>query len=152
MVDHIFRRLDPFRSIQEMLRDLTDSRTTSPIAICIGMVMDNNDPKDARRVKIRTYPYDAESGEDVIPFAWPMLPPHLWVEPEVGELMIVFFQNSKYPYRGRFYIGPILSSGEVDGQSFDDVLNDIWAGDKPERKIPGDEAQSQYSEGTPVDG
>ena len=93
-------------------------------------------------VKIKIYPFDEKSKDKDIPLAWPILPPHLWVEPREGELMIVFFQNPQYPYKGRFYIGPLTGSHAVNDQLFDEVLDDIWSVDKDDRSQDTETGQS----------
>lgn len=139
-------------NIRRVMRDQLDKRTDMPVSIALGMVTSIDDPRGARRVRIRVYPYDSRTPEENIPYAWPIVPPHVWVEPQVGELMVVFFQNPYYPYKGRFYSGPLLGAGEVDGQTFDGTLDSIWKDEKEERSLPNDRPQEGMVEGTPENG
>jgi hypothetical protein len=79
----------------------------------IGVVTNNDDYNGGGRVQIRLYPDDKDLRNPAdIPWAFPMLPKHNYVVPQIGELCIVFVTMTNH-FRGsdsdRFYIGPIIS-------------------------------------------
>lgn len=71
------------------------------------------DENDGLRIKVRIPTVDPNERADPylerVPYAFPLLPKHLHVNPRVGEMVLVFIQNSNAPKVGRFFIGPIIS-------------------------------------------
>lgn len=71
------------------------------------------DENDGLRIKVRIPTIDPNERADPylerVPYAFPLLPKHLHVNPRVGEMVLVFLQNPSAPKSGRFFIGPIIS-------------------------------------------
>lgn len=68
------------------------------------------DGQDGLRIKVRIPYHDADKATiDELPYAFPLLPKHLHVNPQVGETVIVFTQEVDNPEMDRFFIGPIIS-------------------------------------------
>lgn len=71
------------------------------------------DESDGLRIKVRIPTIDPNERADPylerVPYAFPLLPKHLHVNPRVGEMVLVFLQNPSAPKGGRFFIGPIIS-------------------------------------------
>ena len=66
-------------------------------------------------------------------------------------MAIVFFQNPAYPYRGRFYIAPMMGAGYVHEQDFDGTL-EAMRPDAPKKVKPSDLPVGGTYEGTPESG
>jgi len=80
-----------------------------------GKVVSVVDTEDGDRV--RAYikgedPSDYKTKD--IPYAFPLLPKHLSIKPQVGELVLIFRQSGKSS-DDRFYIGPIISQPDKLG-------------------------------------
>ena len=71
------------------------------------------DENDGLRIKVRIPTIDPLERDDPglkrVPYAFPLLPKHLHVNPRVGEMVLVFLHNPNAPKGGRFFIGPIIS-------------------------------------------
>ena len=71
------------------------------------------DENDGLRIKVRIPTIDPDEVQDPyferVPYAFPLLPKHLHVNPRVGEMVLVILQNTKAPKGNRFFIGPIIS-------------------------------------------
>jgi len=115
--------VDPLGSFKSHIKNLVVGAQPPSTCIAIGEVDDNVDNKNCRRLKVRVFPYDRGIKKENIKFAFPILPPHLIVTPRIGEFVIIFFENSALPYGSRFWIGPIIGSGEVDNQNFFEAYN-----------------------------
>lgn len=78
----------------------------------ITPVVSVEDKQDGGRIKVCIKPmdnrYDKPKEEDLA-YAFPLLPKHLHVNPQVGELVVVIFQHIENGQTNRFYIGPIIS-------------------------------------------
>ena len=64
------------------------------------------DESDGLRIKVRIPTIDPNERADPylerVPYAFPLLPKHLHVNPRVGEMVLVFLQNPSAPKGGRF--------------------------------------------------
>lgn len=80
-----------------------------------GVVVSVTDIEDGDRVRVYIKGEDpADYKVNDIPYAFPLLPKHLFVKPQVGEKVIVFRQSDKSS-DDRFYIGPIISQPDKLG-------------------------------------
>lgn len=74
-----------------------------------GTVVSVSDELDGGRVRVYVKGIDPSSYKITdIPYAFPLLPKHLNVKPQVGEMVFVFMQYGDANDE-RFYIGPIIS-------------------------------------------
>jgi len=80
-----------------------------------GVVVSVIDTEDGDRVRVYIKGEDpADYNINDIPHAFPLLPKHLLIKPQVGELVLVFRQSDKSS-DDRFYIGPIISQPDKLG-------------------------------------
>ncbi len=69
-----------------------------------------DDDKSGLRIKVKLPYEDADSATiDELPYVFPLLPKLLHINPKVGEMVLVFIQNTDSPKSNRFFIGPIIS-------------------------------------------
>lgn len=79
-----------------------------------GEVVSVIDPDGLGRIKVRIKGSTASGGDDGIldsdlPWAIPMLPKHLNVQPVVNEGVLVMYFDVKRPHSDRLYFGPVIS-------------------------------------------
>ena len=74
-----------------------------------GKVVSVVDNQDGDRIKVYVRGEDSPNYKvDDLPYAFPLLPKHLYVKPQVGEMVFVFRQSGDSNDE-RFYVGPIIS-------------------------------------------
>jgi len=74
-----------------------------------GKVVSVVDTQDGDRVRVHVRGEDSVNYKiEEIPYAFPLLPKHLYVKPQVGEMVMVFRQSGDSNDE-RFFIGPIIS-------------------------------------------
>lgn len=61
------------------------------------------------KVKIPTIDLEDDPLDKNWPWAFPLLPKHLHINPKVGECVLVFLEDPKAPKGNRFFIGPVIS-------------------------------------------
>ena len=71
-------------------------------------VIQNIDPDNAGRIKIRVEPLDDDIPRGEETWTFPLLPRFFNVVPEIGEGVIVFVQSTKSGTKNRTYMGPLL--------------------------------------------
>lgn len=79
-----------------------------------GIVETIKDPDGMGRIKVRIKGASTAGGDDdltteELPYAFPLLPKHLFAVPKVGELVWVFVTDKTKQHLDRLYIGPIIS-------------------------------------------
>ena len=80
-----------------------------------GKVVSITDNEDGGRIKVYVRGEDSPNYNiSDLPYAFPLLPKHLFVKPQVGELVFVFRQSGDSDDE-RFYIGPIISQSHMLG-------------------------------------
>jgi len=84
--------------------DISDSRT-----IYYGEVISIDDSTDGGRIKIRIPGIDNKIANENLAYAYPMQSKFFHVYPKIGEVVRIYFEDIKYPQRGRFWIGSIIS-------------------------------------------
>lgn len=77
--------------------------------IYYGEVISIDDPNEGGRIRVKIPDFDNKTGNDQLPFAYPMLPKFFWIIPQVGEVVRVFIEDIRYPQRGRHWMGSIIS-------------------------------------------
>jgi len=69
----------------------------------IARVVNVEDIFGGDRIQARTF-NDRTTANDQIPFAFPLLPKHLYIKPKIGEYVIILAYDDAH----RFFIGPII--------------------------------------------
>jgi hypothetical protein len=95
------QKSNPFKSIQ------TGDKITR--TVYYAEVISVEDPTDGGRIKVRIEKFDGELSNDGLPWAYPLLPKFFHIYPKIGELVRIFIEDIKYPERGRFWMGSIIS-------------------------------------------
>lgn len=67
------------------------------------------DDKDGLRIRVRIPYFDYGIPDEQLPYAFPLLPKFLHVNPKIGEEVLIFTQNAGKPSTDRFFIGPLIS-------------------------------------------
>lgn len=79
----------------------------SNIYICkVIKVLDDN---DGLRIRARIPYFDDNIPEEQLPYAFPLLPKFVHINPQIGEAVLIFTQAANKPSTDRFFIGPIIS-------------------------------------------
>lgn len=91
----------PFKSI--------GSDTNITQTIYYAEVISIEDPTDGGRIKVRIKKFDGEISNNNLPWAYPLIPKFINIFPKVGELVRVFIEDIRYPERGRFWVGSVIS-------------------------------------------
>lgn len=88
--------------------------------IYYGEVMSVEDLTDGGRIKVKILGLDNKiTSVDDLPYCYPLIPKHFHIYPQIGEMVRIFIEDVKYPQRGRFWMGSIISQPQKIG--FDSV-------------------------------
>jgi len=75
-----------------------------------GRVIDNNDPIQGGRIKVRILGIDDTiSSVGELPYCFPMLQKFFYAIPKIGETVMILIPNINNPSTDRKYFGPIIS-------------------------------------------
>ena len=77
--------------------------------IFYGEVIDISDETDGGRIKVRIPELDNRTANNELPWCYPLLPKFFHIYPQVGEMVRVFLEDTKFPERSRFWMGSIIS-------------------------------------------
>ena len=103
----------------EVYRKLTD-KDADLRSIYYGEVVDIDDPTDGGQIKVKILGLDNHITDlSKLPNCYPLLPKFFHVYPKEGEMVRVFIENIKYPQRGRFWMGSIISQPQQ--MNFDSI-------------------------------
>lgn len=92
--------------------------------IFYGEVIIVDDENDGGRIKVKILGLDNDIFDEKLPDCYPLLPKFFHIYPKVGEMVRVFIQDMKYPNRGRFWMGSIISQlQKIDFDSFYTALS-----------------------------
>lgn len=83
--------------------------------IFYGEVIDISDETDGGRIKIRIPELDNRTANNDLPWCYPLLPKFFHIYPQVGEMVRVFLEDTKFPERSRFWLGNIVSQPQKIG-------------------------------------
>lgn len=83
--------------------------------IFYGEVMDIGDETDGGRIKVRIPELDNRTANNELPWCYPLLPKFFHIYPQVGEMVRVFIEDTKFPERSRFWMGSIISQPQKIG-------------------------------------
>src|SRR5690242_20329995 len=77
--------------------------------IYYGEVKSIDDPYGGRRIKVAIPDFDNKTPIENLPYALPAVPMFVWMMPQVGEVVRIFIEDTRYPQRGRHWMGSIIS-------------------------------------------
>lgn len=78
-------------------------------------VVSIDDDTDGGRIKARIAGLDNQIAGGSLPWSYPYMPRYIHIYPKVGEIVRIMIENSKYPQRGRFWIGSVISQPQKIG-------------------------------------
>lgn len=100
--EKFIQRSDPYKNVGQK-----DSFVKN---IYYGEVVSINDETDGGRIKVKILGLDNKTTDNnELPDCYPLLPKHFHIFPQVGEMVRVFIDDVRYPMRGRFWMGSIIS-------------------------------------------
>ena len=82
---------------------------TEQTNIFICKVIKVLDDHDGLRIRARIPYFDHDIPDDQLPYAFPLMPKFLHVNPKIGECVLIFTQAAGKPSTDRFFIGPLIS-------------------------------------------
>lgn len=97
----VLQKSNPYKSIKS-----GDKVTRT---IYYGEVISVYDDSDGGRIKVRIELFDGEIPNKNLPWSYPLVPKFFHIYPKVGEMVRVLVEDIRYPERGRFWIGSIIS-------------------------------------------
>lgn len=83
--------------------------------IFYGEVISIDDDTDGGRIKVRIPELDNRTGDNDLSWSYPLLPKFFHIYPQVGEMVRVFIEDTKFPERSRFWMGSIVSQPQKIG-------------------------------------
>lgn len=93
-----------------------DNNKENPVRnIYYGEVISIDDPNEGGRIRVKIPDFDNKTSNDQLPFAMPVLPKFFWIIPQVGEVVRIFIEDTRYPQRGRHWMGSIISQPQKIG-------------------------------------
>lgn len=94
-----------------------------------GVVVDNNDPTGARRIKVRINVIDDGVSDEDLMWVFPMIPKLVNIKPKKNEVVIIFYKSNNDTRNDRFYIGPIISQHQyINKSDFTNALSGLSSG------------------------
>jgi len=99
---------DAYKKLTDTGRDVRN--------IYYGEVISLDDPTDGGIIKVKILGLDNHITDlEKLPNCYPMIPKFFHVYPQVGEMVRIFIENIKFPQRGRFWVGSIISQPQRIG-------------------------------------
>lgn len=74
-----------------------------------GEVVSIDDPTDGGRIRVRIADLDNKTPNENLPYAYPLIPKHFHIYPQVGEVVRIILEDVNYPQRSRFWMGSVIS-------------------------------------------
>lgn len=79
-------------------------------SIYYGEVVSIEDDTDGGRIKVKILGLDNKITDlTELPYCYPMLPKFIHLYPKLGEIVRIFIEDTRYPQRGRFWLGSVIS-------------------------------------------
>ena len=88
--------------------------------IYYGEVISIDDPTDGGRIQVKIMGFDNRTANADLPWCYPLLPKFFHIYPQVGEKVRIFIEDIRYPEKGRFWLGSIISQPHKIG--FDSIF------------------------------
>lgn len=99
---------DPYKKINQKDNNIRN--------IYYGEVVNIDDPTDGGRIKVKILGLDNKiTDNNELPYCYPMLPKFFHIYPQVGEMVRILIEDIRYPQRGRFWMGSIISQPQKIG-------------------------------------
>lgn len=67
------------------------------------------DETDGGRIKVKIADLDNRTANEDLPWCYPLLPKFFHLYPQIGEMVRIFIEDTKYPQRSRFWLGSVIS-------------------------------------------
>lgn len=83
--------------------------------IFYGEVISISDETDGGRIKVRIPELDNRTSNNDLPWSYPLLPKFFHIYPQVGEMVRILIEDTKFPERSRFWLGSIISQPQKIG-------------------------------------
>ena len=111
--EKFIQKSDPYQSVER--------KFPSQKSIFYGKVVSIEDPADGGRIKVRIGDIDdpARIANSDLVYCYPLLPKFFHIYPQIDEMVRIFIQDIKYPQRGRFWLGSIISQPQKIGQDLE---------------------------------
>ena len=103
--------------------------------IFYGEVISIDDETDGGRIKVRIPELDNRTADEDLPWSYPLMPKFFHVYPQIGEMVRIFLEDTKFPQRSRFWQGSIISQPQKIGfdSKFSSLSTTNLGVTKPER-------------------
>lgn len=113
-----------FRSILDSELKSKESTANVTRILYNAKVIENSDPENSSRIKVRIYSVDAGISDENLPWCIPFFPSHFQTIPKIGEHVLIIVANPWNPSVGRYYTGPVFSSGNSE-EEYSDTLSGL---------------------------
>lgn len=78
-------------------------------SIYFAKVVSINDKLDGGRIQVRIPDLDNDISDANLSDCYPILPKFFWNYPKVGEIVRIFIEDTRYPQKGRHWLGSVIS-------------------------------------------
>lgn len=87
-----------------------DLNVQEPVkSVYFAKVISIIDKEDGGRIKVRIPDIDNEISDANLSDCYPILPKFFWNFPKVGEMVRIFIEDTRYPQKGRHWMGSVIS-------------------------------------------
>ena len=120
-------RHNPEKSLGKILDNEETSRTTSANVTGVAYhakVVDNEDPKNSKRVRARIEGIDDATPDGKLPWCISSLPNFYFCVPQVGEHVVLYMMNPWNKDHTRLYMGP-LQTGNFGEQAYSGTMKEF---------------------------
>jgi hypothetical protein len=97
----IIHTSDPYQKITE--------KSNINKSIYYGEVTSIDDSTDGGMIKVKILELDGRILNENLPYCYPLLPKYFHLYPKEGEIVRIIIEDPRYPQKGRFWIGNIVS-------------------------------------------
>jgi hypothetical protein len=78
-------------------------------SIYFAAVVSIDDKLDGGRIRVRIPDIDNDISDGNLTYCYPILPKFFWNYPKVGEVVRIFIEDTRYPQKGRHWMGSVIS-------------------------------------------
>jgi hypothetical protein len=83
--------------------------------VYFGEVISITDNTDGGRIKVRIDGLDDKLQNENLVYCYPLLPKFFHVYPQIGEIVRIIIEDTRYPQRSRYWMGSIISQPQKIG-------------------------------------
>ena len=83
--------------------------------IFYGEVISITDDTDGGRIQVRVPELDNRTSDGDLPWSFPLMPKFFHIYPQIGEIVRIFIEDTKFPERSRFWMGSVISQPQKIG-------------------------------------